>query len=192
MSLGLASRPPHPPQGLAAAVVRRRCGRCGRYRHTCVSATHAPWQTHPPVPPLTFQPARPRRQRRARPARHCGLGLLPVSDQLTDPTILSCNTPCGACLIPVWQNGVLEQIACVGKVPALPLSPSLDTACLTVPISHLSPHPLPLYSGRLGSAVQKIITIPAALQGLPNPVPRVEHPDWLAKRVSQKRQAAIQ
>ncbi|KXZ56813.1 hypothetical protein GPECTOR_1g732 [Gonium pectorale] len=38
------------------------------------------------------------------------------------------------------------------------------------------------YRERLGSAIQKIITIPAALQGLPNPVPRVKHPDWLHKR----------
>ncbi len=39
------------------------------------------------------------------------------------------------------------------------------------------------YRERLGSAIQKIITIPAALQGLANPVPRVKHPDWLHKRV---------
>ena len=35
------------------------------------------------------------------------------------------------------------------------------------------------YKGRLGSAIQKIVTIPAALQGVDNPVPDVEHPDWL-------------
>jgi DNA polymerase epsilon subunit 1 len=29
------------------------------------------------------------------------------------------------------------------------------------------------------SCIQKIITIPAALQGIENPVPRVKHPDWL-------------
>lgn len=40
------------------------------------------------------------------------------------------------------------------------------------------------YRERLGSAIQKIITIPAALQRVPNPVPRVKHPDWLHKRVS--------
>ena len=40
------------------------------------------------------------------------------------------------------------------------------------------------YKERLGSAIQKIITIPAAMQGLPNPVPRVRHPDWLAKKVA--------
>lgn len=39
------------------------------------------------------------------------------------------------------------------------------------------------YRERLGSAIQKIITIPAALQGLLNPVPRVKHPDWLHKKV---------
>ncbi|VDO97023.1 unnamed protein product [Soboliphyme baturini] len=42
------------------------------------------------------------------------------------------------------------------------------------------------YIERLGSAIQKIITIPAALQGVPNPVPRVGHPDWLHKRLLQK------
>ena len=42
------------------------------------------------------------------------------------------------------------------------------------------------YRERLGSAVQKIITIPAALQGLANPVPRVKHPDWLHKRVGRQ------
>lgn len=42
------------------------------------------------------------------------------------------------------------------------------------------------YIERLGSAIQKIITIPAALQGVPNPVPRVQHPDWLHKRVLEK------
>ncbi|XP_067207203.1 DNA polymerase epsilon catalytic subunit 1 isoform X2 [Linepithema humile] len=42
------------------------------------------------------------------------------------------------------------------------------------------------YIERLGSAIQKIITIPAAMQGLPNPVPRVQHPPWLLKKVSEK------
>lgn len=39
------------------------------------------------------------------------------------------------------------------------------------------------YRERLSGAVQKIITIPAALQRVVNPVPRVAHPDWLHKRV---------
>ncbi|XP_015190647.1 PREDICTED: DNA polymerase epsilon catalytic subunit A isoform X2 [Polistes dominula] len=42
------------------------------------------------------------------------------------------------------------------------------------------------YIERLGSTIQKIITIPAAMQGLPNPVPRVQHPDWLYKKVMEK------
>ncbi|XP_037818567.1 DNA polymerase epsilon catalytic subunit 1 [Lucilia sericata] len=42
------------------------------------------------------------------------------------------------------------------------------------------------YIERLGGAIQKIITIPAALQGLTNPVPRVQHPDWLHKKISEK------
>ncbi|KAL3319162.1 hypothetical protein Ciccas_002174 [Cichlidogyrus casuarinus] len=42
------------------------------------------------------------------------------------------------------------------------------------------------YIERLGSAIQKIITIPAALQQVSNPVPRIPHPDWLAKKLSEK------
>ncbi|KAL6267362.1 hypothetical protein P5V15_000437 [Pogonomyrmex californicus] len=42
------------------------------------------------------------------------------------------------------------------------------------------------YIERLGSAIQKIITIPAAMQGLLNPVPRVEHPPWLHKKIAEK------
>jgi DNA polymerase epsilon subunit 1 len=42
------------------------------------------------------------------------------------------------------------------------------------------------YKERLGNAIQKIITIPAAMQRVPNPVPRVRHPDWLHKRVAEK------
>ncbi|GMM29176.1 DNA polymerase epsilon catalytic subunit [Martiniozyma asiatica (nom. inval.)] len=40
------------------------------------------------------------------------------------------------------------------------------------------------YRERLSSVVQKIITIPAALQGVKNPVPRVAHPDWLQRQVA--------
>lgn len=42
------------------------------------------------------------------------------------------------------------------------------------------------YIERLGGCIQKIITIPAALQGVSNPVPRVQHPDWLHKRMLEK------
>lgn len=42
------------------------------------------------------------------------------------------------------------------------------------------------YIERLGGTIQKIITIPAALQGLANPVPRVSHPEWLHKRILEK------
>jgi DNA polymerase epsilon subunit 1 len=38
----------------------------------------------------------------------------------------------------------------------------------------------------LGSAIQKIITIPAALQSVSNPVPRIAHPDWLHKKMMEK------
>lgn len=42
------------------------------------------------------------------------------------------------------------------------------------------------YIERLGGTIQKIITIPAALQGVSNPVPRILHPDWLHKRMLEK------
>lgn len=42
------------------------------------------------------------------------------------------------------------------------------------------------YLERLGSVIQKLITIPAALQKIKNPVPRIPHPDWLKKRIAAK------
>jgi DNA polymerase epsilon subunit 1 len=39
------------------------------------------------------------------------------------------------------------------------------------------------YIERLGSVIQKLITIPAAMQKVNNPVPRIHHPDWLHRRV---------
>ncbi|SJM88070.1 probable DNA polymerase epsilon catalytic subunit A [Zygosaccharomyces bailii] len=40
------------------------------------------------------------------------------------------------------------------------------------------------YRERVASVIQKIITIPAALQNVPTPVPRVEHPLWLQKKLA--------
>ncbi|CAO1637695.1 unnamed protein product [Parajaminaea phylloscopi] len=40
------------------------------------------------------------------------------------------------------------------------------------------------YIERFGGVIQKLITIPAAMQRVANPVPRVRHPDWLFKRVA--------
>ena len=42
------------------------------------------------------------------------------------------------------------------------------------------------YLERLGSVVQKLITIPAALQKIANPVPRIAHPAWLQLLVNGK------
>ncbi|KAI8906413.1 hypothetical protein EDD86DRAFT_210666 [Gorgonomyces haynaldii] len=39
------------------------------------------------------------------------------------------------------------------------------------------------YLERFGSVIQKLVTIPAAMQHVKNPVPRIQHPDWLAKRL---------
>ncbi|CAG8603996.1 3851_t:CDS:2, partial [Acaulospora colombiana] len=41
------------------------------------------------------------------------------------------------------------------------------------------------YIERLGSVIQKLITIPAAMQNVSNPVPRIRHPDWLSRRVAR-------
>ncbi|KXS96959.1 hypothetical protein AC579_1485 [Pseudocercospora musae] len=42
------------------------------------------------------------------------------------------------------------------------------------------------YLERLGSQIQKLITIPAALQKVRNPCPRVPHPEWLDRRIRIK------
>ena len=42
------------------------------------------------------------------------------------------------------------------------------------------------YIERFGGVIQKLITIPAAMQKVANPVPRVRHPDWLFKRVAAR------
>ncbi|XP_065339696.1 DNA polymerase epsilon catalytic subunit 1 [Cloeon dipterum] len=42
------------------------------------------------------------------------------------------------------------------------------------------------YIERLGGCIQKIVTIPAAMQGVANPVPRVRHPDWLHRKLAEK------
>ena len=38
------------------------------------------------------------------------------------------------------------------------------------------------YLERFSAVIQKLITIPAAMQKISNPIPRVKHPDWLLKR----------
>ncbi len=42
------------------------------------------------------------------------------------------------------------------------------------------------YRDRLGKSIQKIITIPAAMQRVTNPVPRIRHPDWLRRVIREK------
>ncbi|KAH7700966.1 DNA polymerase epsilon catalytic subunit, partial [Aphelenchoides avenae] len=48
------------------------------------------------------------------------------------------------------------------------------------------------YIERFGSCVQKIVTIPAALQGVSNPVPRIPYPDWLENKRRERVQMALQ
>ena len=45
------------------------------------------------------------------------------------------------------------------------------------------------YTERLSAAIQKIVTIPAALQKVANPVERIKHPDWLGRRVRERDEA---
>ncbi|EGG20436.1 putative DNA polymerase epsilon subunit A [Cavenderia fasciculata] len=42
------------------------------------------------------------------------------------------------------------------------------------------------YRQRLSGVIQKMITIPAALQNVSNPVPRVIHPDWILKELKKQ------
>ncbi|XP_048254478.1 DNA polymerase epsilon catalytic subunit A-like isoform X1 [Haliotis rufescens] len=42
------------------------------------------------------------------------------------------------------------------------------------------------YIERLGGTIMKIVTIPAALQQVPNPVPRIPHPVWLHKKLLER------
>lgn len=41
------------------------------------------------------------------------------------------------------------------------------------------------YKGRLANAILKIVSIPAALQSVENPVPRIEYPPWLLKKIRE-------
>ncbi|KAJ3109502.1 DNA polymerase epsilon catalytic subunit [Phlyctochytrium planicorne] len=41
------------------------------------------------------------------------------------------------------------------------------------------------YLERFGSVIQKLITIPATMQDITNPVERVKHPDWLIRRLAR-------
>eukprot|EP00002_Diphylleia_rotans_P041170 TRINITY_DN9949_c0_g1_i1.p1 TRINITY_DN9949_c0_g1~~TRINITY_DN9949_c0_g1_i1.p1 ORF type:complete len:2242 (+),score=458.11 TRINITY_DN9949_c0_g1_i1:64-6789(+) len=48
------------------------------------------------------------------------------------------------------------------------------------------------YITRFGTALQKIITIPAALQKIDNPIPRIPHPEWLYRRIQRLEDAKKQ
>ena len=43
------------------------------------------------------------------------------------------------------------------------------------------------YTTRFSVCVQKIITIPAAIQGLVNPIPKISHPPWLENKLKKQR-----
>jgi len=42
------------------------------------------------------------------------------------------------------------------------------------------------YKERLGSTIMKIILIPAALQKLENPLPKIQYPDWVTRMMKEK------
>jgi len=42
------------------------------------------------------------------------------------------------------------------------------------------------YRKRIGANIQKIVTIPAAMQKIVNPLPNLQHPAWLFKKISQQ------
>lgn len=48
------------------------------------------------------------------------------------------------------------------------------------------------YRERLNSTIQKILTIPAHLQKLPNPVPRVPFPDWVDEKLKRQKDFSSQ
>lgn len=77
------------------------------------------------------------------------------------------------------QNSLLEAII-LGQTRMLQ---ALGGGCATGAAAHHKTTTVPIRRERLGSAIQKIITIPAAMQLIPNPVPRVAHPDWLLRKV---------
>lgn len=42
------------------------------------------------------------------------------------------------------------------------------------------------YKERIGKSIQKIISIPAGIQRVPNPCPRIEHPVWLQRQMNDQ------
>lgn len=121
-----------------------------------------PSSSHPPFP------TQRQCQRNAGRAWHRGLAVLQVSN---------------ACLLFWgWRRG--PRVNCTFGCSCMPARPARhgDDSVGALRKSSVAP-PLHPCRERLGSAIQKIITIPAAMQLVSNPVPRVAHPDWLSKKV---------
>jgi len=91
---------------------------------------------------------------------------LPVTDRAIPTAIFSAATD------PAVRDACLRRWL---REPSLPSDPDVRSII-----------DWEYYQDRLGKCVQKIITIPAALQRVDNPVPRVKHPDWLARLVREK------
>ncbi|CAG5130840.1 unnamed protein product, partial [Candidula unifasciata] len=99
-----------------------------------------------------------------------------LGDQMVKDTGLSCRfviskKPEGAPAEPSIRKHYLKKWLKVSDASNLDIRDILDWG---------------YYVERLGGCIQKIITIPAALQSVSNPVPRIPHPDWLRKKMLER------
>ncbi|KAK7026723.1 DNA polymerase epsilon catalytic subunit [Paramarasmius palmivorus] len=77
-----------------------------------------------------------------------------------------------------------KGLACKFIISAQPIgAPVTERA---IPVAIFSAEESNYYIECLGSVIQKLITIPAAMQKVSNPVPRIHHPDWLHRRVANQ------
>lgn len=110
------------------------------------------------------------------------LGEQMVKDKGLNCKYIICAKPRGA---PVTERAV--PVAIFSSEPEI--KRTFLTKWLKEEPSDMDPRALldwDYYLERLGSVIQKLITIPAALQKVRNPVPRVPHPDWLQRRINIK------
>ncbi|KAH7029069.1 uncharacterized protein B0I36DRAFT_363662 [Microdochium trichocladiopsis] len=110
------------------------------------------------------------------------LGEQMVKDKGLNCKYIICAKPRGA---PVTERAIPVAIFSA----ELEIKRTFLTKWLKEEPSNMDPRALldwDYYLERLGSVIQKLITIPAALQKVRNPVPRVPHPDWLQRRINIK------
>ena len=90
--------------------------------------------------------------------------------------------------VSVSSEGPQAAAACLASHSGAFINPSAPLPSAAGQGNHEAPNVRDIvdwgyYRERLSSAIQKIITIPAAMQQVANPVVRVKHPDWLHKKV---------